>query len=71
MIAPRHFLRITNAVTTLFSNRFAHHRERSNAQQENTPLGEPMSVYSAAKVKPAALEQPVALPALLVLPVDT
>ena len=46
-------------------------RERSNAQQESTPLAEPTSVYSAAKVKPAAREQLAALPALLVLPVDT
>ena len=46
-------------------------RERSNAQQENTLLAEPMTAQSAVRGKPAAREQPAALPALLVLPVDT
>ena len=50
---------------------FAHHRERSNAQQERIPPEEPMNARSVATGKPAALERLVALPALLVPPVDT
>jgi hypothetical protein len=42
-------------------------RERSNAQQGNTPLAEPTSVCSAAKVKLALLVPPAAPPARLAL----
>ena len=41
-------------------------REKNFAQQERTPLAEPTSVCSAAKVKPAARELQVALDVRLV-----